>query len=442
MKNKNKINIKLSSQYSLLLSDMVLRVLILIFASISNSTSPIILGLIHLITILIFFYFIKRRKLGIVTYIKTRSKSYSKFSTSKREINCEVHGDKGIFTFITIISSVIIVFSVIPILDKLKYSVKSDDWVYIIYLFSFFIIPILLFRYNHDNFINENIVSVDIDDELIPHKDYINYKNFLDKDYVNNSDELFFDNDDWIIDIGRRLNEYRINAETFLIESVFLGALTFSAFLAIVGPEGYEYTNHNSKELIDGFISALKELNFVVILTYFNNVNKIYFLIAAGSIICSVFYIAVLLKRYPIIRNIEILSSGLDRAKVWNDREEKILIMELENSELKSDSEKMKMLKSKRIYYSDRIQYELANCEKYRIEIETKFKLISMIRLVGLYIFFLVLFISSRIIHPDLCFILLVIFLYAIITAKLIDYQYSRFFKSNRFVKLKKLFNF
>ena len=75
-------------------------------------------------------------------------------------------------------------------------------------------------------------------------------------------------------------------------------------------------------------------------------INKIYFLIAAGSIICSVFYIAVLLKRYPIIRNIEILSSGLDRAKVWNDREEKILIMELENSELKSDSEKMKMLKS------------------------------------------------------------------------------------------------
>ena len=435
---KNKINIKLSSQYSLLFSDMVLRVLILIFSAFSNSTSPIILVLINLITILIFFYFIKRRKLGIVSYVKTRSKSYSKFSTSKREINCEVHGDKGIFTFITLINSFIIIASIMA-----TFPVGDDNnIVYPIFLLLSFILSVLLFKYNHDNFINENIVSVEIDGESIPHNDFINYKNFLERDYVNNSDELFFDNDDWIIDIGRRLNEYRINAETFLIESVFLGALTFSAFLAIVGPEGYEYTNHNSKELIDGFIGAIGELNFVVILTYFNNVNKIYFLIAAGSIICSVFYIAVLLKRYPIIRNIEILSSGLDRAKVWNDREEKILIMELENSELKSDSEKMKMLKSKRIYYSDRIQYELANCEKYRIEIETKFKLISMIRLVGLYIFFLVLFISSRIIHPDLCFILLVIFLYAIITAKLIDYQYSSFFKSNRFVKLKKLFNF
>jgi len=437
---KNKINIKLSSQYSLLFSDMVLRVLILIFSVFSNSTSPITLVLIHLITILIFFYFIKRRRLGIVSYVKTRSKSYSKFSTSKREINCEVHGDKGMFTFISIISSSILTGSIIS-----SFPTGGGDGMnleYPIYFFLSFIISLLLFKYNHDNFINENIVSVEIDGESIPHNDFINYKNFLDRDYVNNSDELFFDNDDWIIDIGRRLNEYRINAETFLIESVFLGALTFSAFLAIVGPEGYSYTDHNSKELIDGFIGAMSEFNFVEMLTYFNNVNKIYFLIAAGSIICSVFYIAVLLKRYPIIRNIEILSSGLDRAKVWNDREEKILIMELENSELKSDSEKMKMLKSKRIYYSDRIQFELANCEKYRIEIETKFKLISMIRLVGLYIFFLVLFISSRIIHPDLCFILLVIFLYAIVTAKLIDYQYSSFFKSNRFVKFKKLFNF
>ena len=437
---KNKITIKLSSQYSLLFSDMVLRVLILIFSVFSNSNSQIIIVLIHLITILIFFYFIKRRRLGIESFIKTRSKSYSKFSTSKREINCEIHGDKGLFTFITIISSSILTASIIS-----SFPNGAGDGMnleYPICFFLSFIISLLLFKYNHDNFINENIVSVELDDETISHKDYINYKNFLDKDYVNNSDELFFDNDDWIIDIGRRLNEYRINAETFLIESVFLGALTFSAFLAIVGPEGYEYTNHNSKELIDGFISAVLELDSVVILTYFNNVNKIYFLIAAGSIICSVFYIAVLLKRYPMIRNIEILSSGLDRAKVWNNREEKILIIELENSELKSDSEKMKMLKSKRIYYSDRIQYELANCEKYRIEIETKFKLISMIRLVGLYIFFLVLFISSRIIHPDLCFILLVIFLYAIITAKLIDYQYSSFFKSNRFVKFKKLFNF
>lgn len=435
---KNKINIKLSSQYSLLFSDMVLRVLILIFSAFSNSTSPITVVLINLITIFIFFYFIKRRKLGIVSYVKTRSKSYSKFSTSKREINCEVHGDKGIFTFITLINSFIIIASIMA-----TFPVGDDnDIVYPIFLLLSFIISVLLFKYNHDNFINENIISVEIDGESIPHNDFINYKNFLERDYVNNSDELFFDNDDWIIDIGRRLNEYRTNAETFLIESVFLGALTFSAFLAIVGPEGYSYTDHNSKELIDGFIGAMSEFNFVEILTYFNNVNKIYFLIAAGSIICSVFYIAVLLKRYPIIRNIEILSSGLDRAKVWNDREEKILIMELENSELKSDSEKMKMLKSKRIYYSDRIQFELANCEKYRIEIETKFKLISMIRLVGLYIFFLVLFISSRIIHPDLCFILLVIFLYAIVTAKLIDYQYSSFFKSNRFVKFKKLFNF
>ena len=100
------------------------------------------------------------------------------------------------------------------------------------------------------------------------------------------------------------------------------------------------------------------------------------------------------------------------------------------------------MLKSKRTYYSDRIQYELANCEKYRIEIETKFKLISIIRLVGLYTFFLVLFISSRIIHQDLCIILLVILLYAIVTAKLFDFHYVDFSKNDGLRKFNKTFKF
>ena len=64
-----------------------------------------------------------------------------------------------------------------------------------------------------------------------------------------------------------------------------------------------------------------------------------------------------LLKRYPIIKNIEILSSGLDRAKVWNDREEQILNLELENADLETDSKKIKLLKSKRSI--SQIEYSL-----------------------------------------------------------------------------------
>jgi len=440
---KNDIKIKLSSQYSLLFSDVILRILVLVFSICIPSTAPIVLVLIHLITILIFFYFIKRRRLGIESYIQTRSKSYSKFSGLKSKINFELHGDKGIFILISLLSSLIVTASIIIPFTFNKTFFNSHDIEFPIYFFLCFIITYLLFKYNHDNFIKENIISVSINDELVSHNDFINYKKFLNTDYNINSNELFFDNDDWIIDISRRVNEYRFKAETFLIESVFLGALTFSAFLAIVGPEGYnQITNHNSESLINEFIGSIVKFKFSEILSFFNEVDKIHYLIACGSIICSVFYIAVLLKRYPIIRNIEMLSSGLDRAKVWNDREENILALELENSELKSDSDKLKMLKTKRTYYSDRIQHELANCEKYRIELETKFKLISIIRLIGLYIFFFVLFISSRIIHHDLCIILLVILLYAIITAKLIDYHYISFFKSNTYKKFKNLFSF
>tara|TARA_B100000963_G_scaffold338936_1_gene336270 strand:- start:129 stop:1451 length:1323 start_codon:yes stop_codon:yes gene_type:complete len=439
---RNDIKIKLSSQYNLLFSDLALRIIVVVFSVTNSSSSPVVIVLIHIITLLIFFYFIKRRKLGIESFLETRSISYSGFSKIGRKISCEIKGDKGIYIFMTIISSAIITTSIIfpfqtdEIADQL-------DIEFPIYFVSCFVISVLLFRYNHDNFIKANIVAVEVNNEPISHNDFVEYKKFINTDYVTNEEEIFFDNDDWIININRKLNEYRIKAETFLIESVFLGALTFSAFLAIAGPEGYsEITNHDSESLINNFVIAVGKFNFAEIFTYFNEVEKIYFLIACGSIICSVFYIAVLLKRYPIIKNIEILSSGLDKARVWNDREERVIGLEIENAELESDSKKIKLLKDKRNYFSDRIQYELANCEKYRIELETKFKLISIIRLIGLYVFFLVLFISSRIIHQDLCIILLVILLYAIITAKLIDFHYINFSKNNRYRKFNKFFPF
>ena len=395
---RNEIKIKLSSQYNLLFSDSVLRILVLIFSLSNVTTSPIVIVLIQTVTLLIFFYFIRRRKLGIESFLKTRSKSYPGFLNVKREITYEIQGDKGLYTFLSIISSALISASVVPIFltDDIA---DERDIELPLYFVLCFIISIILFRYNHNNFIKANIKSVELNGQAISHNEFLEYKKFINTDYIPDSEELFFDNDDWIIDIGRRLNEYRIKAETFLIESVFLGALTFSAFLAIGGPEGYaNITNHDGETLINEFFKSIIELNIKELTTYLNEVDKIYFLIACGSIICSVFYIAVLLKRYPIIKNIEILSSGLDRAKVWNDREEQILNLELENADLEADSKKIKLLKSKRVYFSDRIQFELANCEKYRIEIETKFRLISIIRLIGLYTFFLVLFISSRII--------------------------------------------
>ena len=228
--------------------------------------------------------------------------------------------------------------------------------------------------------------------------------------------------------------------------------------MSIVGPEGlseipsaekyqyskeivksvpYKYQNTPKSEyLMNEFIDAFQELDSKKIFDYFIDLEKLYFLIACGSIICSVFYIAVLVKRYPIIRNIEIMSAGLDRARVWNEREEQILKFELENIDLQSDSEKIRKLNSKRLFYSDRVQYELANCDRDRIEIETKLKLISLICLIGLYIFFIVLFIGSLIIHPHLCIILSVVLIYAIITAKLIDYHYVGFSKNETVKKL------
>ena len=115
---RNNITIKLASQYSLLFSDIVLRVLILIFSIYStiayhNSTSSIVVIIIHLITIIIFFYFIKRRRIGIESFIKTRSKSHPKFNAFSSIIKCQITGDKSVFLLLSSLSSMVLAASII-----------------------------------------------------------------------------------------------------------------------------------------------------------------------------------------------------------------------------------------------------------------------------------------------------------------------------------------
>lgn len=463
---KKKVVLCLSSQYSLLFTDLILRIVILVFSLISssftNSISPFLIVLINLITILIYFYFIKRRKKGIVSYLRSRAIAYSDFGGLISNYKVKLKADKGVFNLLTTLSSIVLCSSIIvPLVSQDVIFVDENDPTSVIYLFSSFIITFLLFNYNHKNFVREDVVSVEINNETISNNKLQKFKGFLNNDFNFHANELHFKNDDWIIEINRKLKEFTTKVETFLIESVFLGALTFSAFLVIVGPEGfaeipkaemYQYSldienkdsniEVKSEYLMNEFIDAIINFRLEIVSEYFNDLEKLYFLIACGSIICSVFYIAVLVKRYPLIRNIEILSSGLDRARVWKKREETILTLELENIDLPSTSSKLKKVIQKRKYYSNIIQDELANCERNKMEIETKLKLISFIRLIGLYLFFIVLFISSRIIHPNLSIVLSFILIYAIITAKLIDYNYVSFFKSQAYKKFKKRINF
>ncbi len=139
------------------------------------------------------------------------------------------------------------------------------------------------------------------------------------------------------------------------------------------------------------------------------------FLIAIGSIICSVLYISVLIKRFAVIMRIEGLFSELNKAMVWNRREEDALSNEMRTEVEGGNNVVLEKFINKRKYYSEKLQIQLAKCELLCTKIETNIQVLSFIRNLGLGIFFLVLMIGTMMLDPRFTIVLASILLYALI---------------------------
>ncbi|MFM7683895.1 MAG: hypothetical protein ACKO7P_14310, partial [Bacteroidota bacterium] len=151
------------------------------------------------------------------------------------------------------------------------------------------------------------------------------------------------------------------------------------------------------------------------------------FLIAIGSILCSVSFIAVLLKRFPIIVGIENFASEINKASVWNNREEHIQLkkieFDIESKLMESTTNKVVIDKydERRDEYTERLQSQLAICELQANRLETNIKTISILRTFGLFIFYFVLSISTLMIDYVISVFLFVILTYSIFGAQIMN---------------------
>lgn len=165
------------------------------------------------------------------------------------------------------------------------------------------------------------------------------------------------------------------------------------------------------------------------------------FLIAIGSILCSVCFIAVLLKRFPIIVGIENFASEINKANVWNTREEHIQLKKIEfdiESKLVdavSNEVVIGKYEERRDAYTERLQSQLAICELQANRLETNIKTISILRTFGLFIFYFVLSISTLMIDYVVSVFLFVILTYSIFGAQIMNdesifyWVFSKIFK-------------
>lgn len=139
------------------------------------------------------------------------------------------------------------------------------------------------------------------------------------------------------------------------------------------------------------------------------------FLIAIGSIICSVLYISVLINRFVIILKIETLFSEINKAMAWNRREEDALANEMRAEVEDSSAIVLEKFVGKRKYYTEKLQIQLAKCSQLGTKIETNIQVATFVRNIGLYTFFVVLLVGTMMLDPKFTFVLSFILLYAMV---------------------------
>ena len=525
---------------------------------------------VNLFILILTIFFNYRRFERLKRIIEIRTKNVSAYQES--DFTYLNNGNSTEFTFLISIQTITFFLSVVLIPFFITVRLHKDpDSIYIFFGFLFSTIYFLTLFFYKNIFISNKIEKIRINGIELSKEEFTNFKNLFLFETTKNTLYL---NDELIVNVTNTANDYKQRVETLLIESVFIGALTFGTFIQLTSPEsissisqieekenisfgkmdvadfkvknlstelkinneiwepvkvssnllsnkinipinkqsrngGYftnwaldrkltifsfyynDISDEEKYKLLTGHFESksvflndekdslkkninsilkdslttmnkinqlstlsarlilLTKINSVFTITNLKQINEVrglivrinpnqiskyesiiksswdeqeyIFLIAIGSIICSVFYIAVLIKRYPIVISIEKLIAEISKAKIWNDREESMQNRKLETEMMHMPDDFIDTYDKKIDYFSERLQNQLAICESVASKIETNIKIVSIFRSIGLGLFFIVLLISTHMIDSSVSLFLFVIITYAIFIAEILN---------------------
>jgi len=401
------ISVFLGNSYQFLWIDIAVRIVVF-FVVLWKKEFVWALLFLNFSFLLITTYYLKRRFKGIQTYLHARLIAFPDFRQSFEDNNkLFIYPEKSInkIKYSLFYSLIFVLLSCSPIFICSKQLL-------VIKLVALFLTAVISFyfawRYSAI-FLTRDISSISIQGEKVNIKMLKKIKDYLNiEDFINVS-SLHFKNDMFILKLDKDFNIYKEKLETFLLESVFLGALTFTTFIQIIDDKNWlEYMdsfnllkNGLTPKIWDG--SKLKEkLGFGFLLV--------------GSVVSSIMYMVILMKRFPIIKSIENVRGHLKMAQFYNEKE---------NNETS--------LASKEIY-TQQIQVEIAKCEEQKIMLDSNFRIVSFFRASGLLSFFMVLLVATMMISWVFFMSASIVVLYVFVAAKMIDddTQWRRFIMSNQ----------
>jgi hypothetical protein len=354
---------------------------------------------LHFLLLFITIYYAKRRVRAANVYLKNRIMAYEGYVNEGFTKEPE---RQRLFIYSDISNSLprALVYGLIFAIasSAVFWFSGSFDLYHLLFLMISFLTGFIYANVYSCVFIRRDIEKVYFRAKLLSEPELQQLKMYLNEERFIQNYDLDFWNDKYIAELDKDFNIYKEKLETFLIESVFLGALTFSSVIQIMGLDGNEKEEYI--QFVNGFLTN-PSLDFK--LEDHLSLKLGFGFLLVGSVISSLMYMVVLFKRFPIIKNIETVRGLLNIAKFYNDKEEEV------------------KEKWKKDHYTKQIQVQIANCQEQKLLLESNLKIISMFRFAGLFCFLMVLIIASWMISFSLLMAAVFVMVYLFIASRVIE---------------------
>ncbi|NBX38625.1 MAG: hypothetical protein EBR54_04315 [Flavobacteriia bacterium] len=417
------ISITLKSSYFLVFIDLLAKLFILLLGivlfkvsfrepAVGKYTYTLFIWFLNFLVLSVTVYYALRRLKGIQVYLKYRILAFPSYLQKQPSKRPEQH---KLFVYSSSNENKLAIAFLYALINTLITSPLlflypvNINFPLILSLVTFLVSFFMAWRYSCI-FIERKILKASfLKKELNQEQLEALEEGYLNKEVFVQDTSLEFWNDKFIIRLEKDFNIYKEKLDTFLLESVFLGALTFTTYIQLIS------NNDNWTEFTTTLSSFLSNDSIKIWQDHSLRQNIGFSLLLAGSVISSLFYMVILLKRFPIIKSIETVRWLLNLAKYYNTKEESE-----QNNYPKED-------------YSKQIQFEIARCEEQKIILDSNFRIISMLRMAGLLSFFFVLLVATLMIDIYFFAFSACLLLYVIVAAKLMEEnKLMKFIMDNR----------
>ena len=433
--NLIKWEMEFEPNYSLLLIDFILRVLIAIPGILGYFPfNAFFIVLLHIFTTFFIVYISKRRRSSIHSFLKMRllseqadddgedssQSSLMRFKEILLHTKTVSMKNDGRFVFLLFLIPVAISISFFSNRGEFFHFI-SDQYRGITAILLLFATGGLFYFYywvSKDVFISNRIKSISKNKKKLTKNKMSELLKFINRSVIMHENvHLSEQNDFLIIELQTKIKIFRERLENLSLEGVFLGALSFATLMQLISPENINTLDGMGNESVGGgghfsrMISQLTDFDdwfYPGSLEF--NLNFGIAIITIGSLLSSVFYIIVLIKRFSILKSIELAQLKIERANAWNVKEEHEL-------SLKSMKRAMR--------FTDQIQIELASANQICSDIQSNLSLTSLIRALGILSFFIVILVTADLIHHYLFVFSLLFAVYGVTATVLMNNRFS-----------------